>query len=43
MGVVGQSQAPDVLPPQKRGGIHCTEDWVRPRTGLGGWGELKVS
>jgi hypothetical protein len=29
------------LPPRKRPGIHCTEDWVSPRAGLDGCGESR--
>lgn len=42
MRVGGQRHAPDALPPQKRGGIHFTVDWVGPKTGLDGCEELKV-
>ena len=31
MGVGGQSQAPAILPTDKRPGTHCIGGWMRPR------------
>ena len=33
---------PGHFTPQKRVGVHCAGNWVGPRAGLDGCGELKV-
>jgi len=43
MQVVGQCHGLAALPPGKRPGTHCTEDWVGPRAGLDGCGKSHLT
>jgi hypothetical protein len=42
MDVGGQHHAPAASPPGKSLGTHFTQDWVRLRALLGGYGEEKI-
>ena len=39
----GQHHTPAVLPPVKRPGTRCIEDWVGHRTGLDGYGISRIN